>query len=153
MLDLQSASWVAAESFTVKKSAGRFESFERNLAGQIGLGRAAEYANALGMTHIAARIQSLAEKLVTGLQSLQGVQVHELNKPRSGIVTFSKTGIATGALQSHLHQQGINTSTSKKNNARLDLDRETQGDVIRASLHYYNTSSEIERFVQVIDHF
>ena len=153
VLDLQSASWDAAESFTVKKSAGRFESFERNLAGQIGLGRAAEYANALGMTHIAARIQSLAEELVTRLQSLQGVQVHELNEPRSGIVTFSKTGTAAGAIQSYLHQQGINTSTSKKNNARLDLDRETQGDVIRASLHYYNTSSEIERFIQVIDHF
>ena len=153
VLDLQSASWDAAESFTVKKSAGRFESFERNLAGQIGLGRAAEYANALGMTHIAARIQSLAEKLVTGLQGLQGVQVHELNEPRSGIVTFSKTGTAAAALQRHLHQQGINTSTSKKNNARLDLDRETQGDVIRASLHYYNTSSEIERFIQVIDRF
>ena len=151
VLDLQSASWDAAESFTVKKSASRFESFERNLAGQIGLGRAAEYANALGMTHIAARIQSLAEKLVTGLQSLQGVQVHELNEPRSGIVTFSKTGTAAAALQGHLHQQGINASTSKKNNARLDLDRETQGDVIRASLHYYNTSSEIERFIQVID--
>ena len=72
VLDLQSAYWDAAESFTVKKSASRFESFERNLAGQIGLGRAAEYANALGMTHIAARIQSLAEKLVTGLQGLQG---------------------------------------------------------------------------------
>ena len=153
VLDLQSASWDAAESFTVKKSAGRFESFERNLAGQIGLGRAAEYANALGMTHIAARIQSLAEELVTRLQSLQGVQVHELNEPRSGIVTFSKTGTAAGAIQSYLHQQGINTSTSKKNNARLDLDRETQGDVIRASLHYYNTSSEIERFIQVIDRF
>ena len=153
VLDLQSASWDAAESFTVKKSAGRFESFERNLAGQIGLGRAAEYANALGMTHIAARIQSLAEKLVTGLQSLQGFQVHELNEPRSGIVTFSKTGTAAGALQKRLSQQGINTSTSKKANARLDLDRETQGDVIRASLHYYNTSSEIERFIQVIDRF
>ena len=153
VLDLQSASWDAAESFTVKKNAGRFESFERNLAGQIGLGRAVEYANSLGMIHIAARIQGLAERLVAGLQSLQGVRIHELSEPRSGIVTFSKTGAEAAALQSHLYQRGINTSISKRNNARLDLDRETQGDVIRASLHYYNTSSEIERFIQVIDRF
>ena len=153
VLDLQSASWDAAKSFTVKKNASRFESFERNLAGQIGLGQAVEYANSLGMTHIAARIQSLADRLVVGLQSLQGVRVHELSEPRSGIVTFSKTGTETGALQSHLHQQSINTSISKRNNARLDLDREMQGDVIRASLHYYNDCSEIERFIQVIDRF
>ncbi len=153
VLDLQSASWDAAESFTVKKSAARFESFERNLAGQIGLGRAVEYANSLGMIHIAARIQSLAERLVAGLQSLQGVRIHELSEPRSGIVTFSKTGAEAAALQSHLYQQGINTSISKRNNARLDLDREMQDDVIRVSLHYYNSSGEIERFMQVIDRF
>ena len=153
VIDLQSASWDTAESFTVKKNAGRFESFERNLAGQIGLGRAVEYANSLGMIHIAARIQGLAERLVAGLQSLQGVRIHELSEPRSGIVTFSKTGAEAVALQSHLYQRGINTSISKRNNARLDLGRETQGDVIRVSMHYYNSRSEIERFIQVIDRF
>jgi selenocysteine lyase/cysteine desulfurase len=68
-------------------------------------------------------------------------------------VTFSKTGAEAAALQSHLYQQGINTSISKRNNARLDLGRETQGDVIRVSMHYYNSRSEIERFIQVIDRF
>ena len=153
MLDLQSAFWDTAKSFTVKKSATRFESFERNIAGQIGLGLAVEYANSLGIIHIAARIQSLAERLVAGLQSLQGVRIHELSEPRSGIVTFSKTGAEAAALQSHLYQRGINTSISKRKNARLDLDREMQDDVIRVSLHYYNSSSEIERFMQVIDRF
>ena len=153
MLDLQSASWDTAESFTVKKSASRFESFERNLAGQIGLGLAVEYANSLGIIHIAARIQSLAERLVAGLQSIQGVRIHELSEPRSGIVTFSKTGAKAAALQSHLYQRGINTSISKRKNAMLDLDREMRDDVIRASLHYYNSGSEIERFMQVIDRF
>ena len=68
-------------------------------------------------------------------------------------MTFSKTGAEAAALQSHLYQQGINTSISKRNNARLDLDREMQDDVIRVSLHYYNSSGEIERLMQVIDRF
>ncbi|HBW83429.1 MAG: aminotransferase [Gammaproteobacteria bacterium] len=153
VIDLQSAHWDAAERFTIKEGAARFESFERNLAGQIGLARAVEYANSLGITNIAARIQSLARTMVTRLEAIQGVRVHELSETRSGIVTFSKVGIEAEKLQNQLHQQDVNTSISKRSNARLDLDRDIQCDVVRVSLHYYNSDSEIERVVQLIEHY
>ena len=153
VIDLQSAHWDTAESFTIKEGAARFESFERNLAGQIGLGKAVEYANSLNITNIAARIQSLAGTMVTALEAIRGVRVHELSETQSGIVTFSKVGIGAEKLQDLLHQQRVNTSISKRTNARLDLDRDIQCDVVRASLHYYNSDSEIERVVQLIERY
>ena len=153
VIDLQSAHWDTAESFTIKEGAARFESFERNLAGQIGLGKAVEYANSLNITNIAARIQSLAGTMVTALEAIRGVRVHELSETQSGIVTFSKVGIGAEKLQNQLHQQRVNTSISKRTNARLDLDRDIQCDVVRASLHYYNSDSEIERVVQLIERY
>jgi len=45
---------------------------------------------------------------------------------------------------------GVNTSVAKKQNARLDLDSVLDRDVLRASLHYYNSEEEVTRFVDLL---
>jgi selenocysteine lyase/cysteine desulfurase len=50
----------------------------------------------------------------------------------------------------NLHALGINTSVAKRQNARLDLDPVLERDVLRASLHYYNSEEEVSRFIDLL---
>lgn len=149
-VDLQAAQWLAPDEFSWREGARRFETFERSVAGMIGLGVAADYATRLDMRTIENRIRTLAEALATSLAAVPGITVHEKSDQRSGIVTLTRDGIAAARLQQLLHAQGVNTSVSRSANARLDLAAESVGDVLRASLHYYNTEKEIDRFVELV---
>lgn len=149
-IDLHSASWTNPSEFEIKAGAIRFESWERNVAGMIGLGEALKYANSLGMESIEARVRLLAKSLNRQLQSIDGVEVHERAANLSGIVTLSRVNTEAGTLRENLQALGVNTSVTKKQNARLDLDSVLGRDVLRASLHYYNSEEEVTRFVNLL---
>ena len=69
---------------------------------------------------------------------------------RCGIVSFYKAGEEAGALAARLLRDGINISTSTAKNARLDLAARGLSSINRASIHYYNTQGEIERFCAAV---
>ena len=48
--------------------------------------------------------------------------------------------------------KGINTTVSLAKHARLDMGSRELDKVVRASVHYYNTEEEIERFCEVLAH-
>ena len=48
--------------------------------------------------------------------------------------------------------KGINTTVSLAKHARLDMGSRELDEVVRASVHYYNTEEEIERFCEVLAH-
>ena len=147
-LDLHSATWNDVESYEFAKSARMFECWERNVAAMIGLATAVEYLSTLGVVAVENRIKQLSSSLTAGLSKLKDVNVLEKSNFRSGIVTFTKGGIDATNLKEKLSKVNINISVCKKENARLDLGKESTGDVNRASLHYYNTQQEISRFLQ-----
>ncbi|MES2143663.1 MAG: aminotransferase class V-fold PLP-dependent enzyme [Pseudomonadota bacterium] len=130
--------------------ARRFEAFEQNYAGKAGLAAAVDYALRLGMADIEARLVGLAAELRHGLKGLAGVTVHDQGLRQGGIVTFSKDGIASGALSARLHGQGINTSVSRAHWAPLDFAARGLPDMVRASVHAYNSEDEVARFVAAI---
>ncbi|MEO6888338.1 MAG: aminotransferase class V-fold PLP-dependent enzyme, partial [Ktedonobacteraceae bacterium] len=68
-----------------------------------------------------------------------------------GIVTFTIEGREPAAIQSLLSEQHINVSTSVRKFALLDLSERGLESMVRASVHYYNSEEEVERFVQTID--
>src|SRR5688572_11944126 len=55
-IDLHAATWVARDRFVIRADARRFENWETNYAGKIGLGVAIDYALRWGLDHIWARI-------------------------------------------------------------------------------------------------
>lgn len=100
----------------------RFEFWESNVAGRLGLGVALRYALDIGIEHIQERVHYLAAELRRRLRKEQGVNVLDLGKPehQCGIVSFSVTGVPSDEVKQGLEAQGIYTATSDPASTPLD---------------------------------
>jgi cysteine desulfurase/selenocysteine lyase len=149
-IDLHAATWTDARSFDIRPDARRFENWESFVAGRVGLRAAVRYALEVGLDQICARVSMLADRLRASLSELPGVTVRDLGRVRSGIVTFTKDGEAPRDIQARLRAANIAVSVSSKTSAQLDFGRRGLSQVVRASVHYFNTEQEIELFCRAL---
>lgn len=150
-LDLHAAEWTGARTYEIRSDARRFENWETYYAGKLGLGAAVDYALELGVEATSERILALGSNLRSALDALDGVTSHDKGERRGGIVTFAVDGIASEDVQALLSAQQINTSTSPVGHARFDLPHRGLATLVRASVHYYNSEDEIDRFVGAVE--
>jgi selenocysteine lyase/cysteine desulfurase len=146
LLDLHAATWTGPESYEIQPDARRFETYEGHVAGKVGLGVAVDYAMQLGLNAIFDRIQHLARTLRSNLSERSGLTVHDTGRTRCGITTFSAEQMDARPIQAALREQNINVSVSTPSSTRLDAEARDLPDLVRASVHYYNTENEIKRF-------
>lgn len=149
-LDNHAARWSGDNDYTVMPDAKRFENWERYFAGVIGLKVAADQCNELGMPAIWARLRELADGLRARLATVKGVTLTDLGVTKGAIVTFAVDGKDHPALKQALRDQRINVSVSTQFSSRLDLKGRGLKDVMRASVHVYNTEEELDRFVAAL---
>jgi selenocysteine lyase/cysteine desulfurase len=148
LLDVHAATWVTRDRYEIRTDARRFENWESNVAGQLGLGAAIDHALGWGLPTIAARVQALATRLRERLTALPGCVVHDLGPSQCGIVSFTLEGRAPLAIRDSLRARRINVSVSALTSTRLDMEQRGLAEVVRASVHYYNTDEEVDRFVE-----
>jgi selenocysteine lyase/cysteine desulfurase len=149
-LDMQAAEIDSSGGYRMAAGAMRFENWESFVAGRIGLRSAVRYALEIGLQPIRERTFALAEELRAELTRIPGVTVRDLGREKCGIVTFTKDGEAPDTIQRRLGEHRINVSVSRARYATLDLGKRGLPAVVRASVHYYNTSDEIGRFCDVL---
>lgn len=149
-LDLYAAEMVAPDRYVVRPDARRFENFERNFTGILGMGAAVDYALALGLDAIRDRARALAARLRDGLSALPGVALRDKGAERSAIVSFTKADEPAEALHRRLREAGINTSVTRRRSTMFDMTDRGLDAMLRASPHYYNSETEIDRFVETV---
>jgi cysteine desulfurase/selenocysteine lyase len=149
-LDLHAAEWVAADRYEIRKDARRFENWESYVAGRLGLGAAADYALKVGMKAIEADLTAKAAQLREGLARVPGVAVHDIGAKKGGIVTFTKQGRSPGEIKAALGKRRINTSVSGASSTLFDMSARGLRELVRASVHYVNSTAELDRLIAAV---
>ncbi|MGB3713933.1 MAG: aminotransferase class V-fold PLP-dependent enzyme [Candidatus Promineifilaceae bacterium] len=149
-LDLHSATWVSRNHYEIRADARRFEKWESSVASRLAFGAAVDYALDWGMDVIWKRIQHLSIALRHRLTQLPACTLQDLGDQKCGIVTFTIDGYSQREIQEQLTLQKINVSISDRASTLLDMDARGLRDIIRASIHYYNTEQEINQFCDAL---
>jgi len=149
-IDMRAANWIDADAYEFAPGARRFENWESYVAGRVGLARAIRYARDIGVGLIEERVSELAAALREALSGVPEVSVHDLGVKKCGIVTFQKQGEPAGEMATRLLKRGINVSMTDRLSARIDFAERGLDQLVRASVHYFNTEDEIERFVAAV---
>ena len=76
--------------------------------------------------------------------------VRDLGRIRSGIVTFTYEPHPAGEVMQWLQANGIAVRTIERSSTRIDMERRGLDELVRASVHYYNTEAELERLCDAL---
>jgi selenocysteine lyase/cysteine desulfurase len=154
LLDMHAATWKSANEFVMREDARRFEAWESSIAVRLGLGVAVRYALALGLSSIRARVTALADRLREGLAAVSGVTVQDHGwkdgAAQCGIVTFTHERVGVADLVARMAAQSIVVRLNEGFSTLLDMEARGLDAVGRASVHYYNTEDELDRFVEAV---
>jgi selenocysteine lyase/cysteine desulfurase len=135
----------------IQPGAKRFEFWESNVAGKLGLGEAIRFAmNEMGLDHICACCELLVAELVALLEEIDGIDLHHASS--CGIVTFSVRDIDAAAVKELLWNWQpeddcrFEVSVVPATSTPLDSARCQVLDLVRASISYTTSIEDIERF-------
>ena len=120
-----------------------FEAGTPAIGAAIGLGAAIEYLMAQDATAMQQHEQALHQRLLRGLQSIEGVRL--LSAPQVALASFVVEGVHNADLAHLLTEQGI-AVRSGQHCAMPLLERLGLPGAIRVSLGLYNDSGDLERF-------
>lgn len=146
LLDMHAATWVQPDLYEIQHGAKRFENWEQNFAGKLGLSAAIETAMHWGIENIRDRVGPLADFLRQSLAEIPGIKIRDLGVERCGTVTFTAENHNPADIKTALAGKRINVSISKPEGTLLDMRARGISSMVRASVHYFNTEDEVSRF-------
>ncbi|WP_028477675.1 aminotransferase class V-fold PLP-dependent enzyme [Nocardia sp. CNY236] len=149
-LDLHSAEWTGPWDYRLAPDARRFEFWESDIAGRLGLGAAVRYLLDLGPDNVYAAIAARAEYLRRALPEIPGVTVRDLGVLRSGIVSFTVEGIDAVDVRDRLLKHDITVTVSHARSTLLDMTGRGLAAVVRASPHCFVSFEDLDRFVTAV---
>ena len=151
MLDLHSATWVAADRYDLDTTARRYENWEGYVAGKVALGVAVDYALSIGSEAIAERNRELATELRARLARIPGVTLRDAGENLCAIVSFTHERLSPDEVVSRLAARNIVIGSSSPSSTRLDFESRNLPPLCRAAVHYLNTEEEVARLADAVD--
>jgi cysteine desulfurase len=149
-IDLHSAEWISPDDYRLVEDARRFELWEADIAGRLGLKTAVDYLLELGVEDVEATVGAKADRLRAGLADLPGVTVTDLGTQRCGIVTFTVAGRSPEQIRDSLRDGGVITSVSYAFSTLLDMTSRNLDAVVRASPHYFVSDAQLIATLQAV---
>ncbi len=131
----------------------RFEAGTPHIAGGIGLGRAVDYLEGVGMDALQEHEARLTTRLLEGLLDIRGVEVYGSQDPkeRIGVVSFNIEGLNPHDVALMLDDAaGIMVRSGHHCCIPLMKHLGLRMGTVRASLYLYNTEEEIDRLLEVV---
>jgi cysteine desulfurase/selenocysteine lyase len=142
---------VSMEDATWAELPRKFEAGVPNMAQAVGLSKAVEYINEIGISNIHDHETELTKALLDGLAHMQGVKViGPIDMiDRGGVVSFTIDGVHPHDVGQVLDQYGIAVRTGHHCAWPLMRKLNVVG-TTRASFHLYNTISDVEKLLEGI---
>jgi len=134
---------------TYKKPPHRFEAGTPDISGAIGFHAAMDYLDAIGRQNIAHHDQELGAYAFEKLSAMKGVRLFGPNIGRAGLVSFLLKGIHAHDVVTVADQRGVALRGGHHCNQPL-MKKLGVESTARASFYFYNTTDEIDRFVEII---
>jgi selenocysteine lyase/cysteine desulfurase len=150
LMEGHAAEWVEPDRYVLRRDGKRFEVWEANYGARLGFGAAVDYALALGVERIWERVRALGEGLRERLAALPGVTVRDLGTVRGGIVSFTVRDVEAARVKAALRAADINVHVSPARGTLLDMRARGLRELVRASVHYYNTEAELDRLADAV---
>ncbi|MDP3794676.1 MAG: SufS family cysteine desulfurase [bacterium] len=130
----------------------KFEAGTPHIAGAIGLGAAIDYLCAVGMECIRQHEKNLVGYLLEKLEAVEGLTIYGPKDAqlRAGVASFGLDGLHPHDVASLLDEKGIAVRAGYLCAEPLVKKLTGAEPVVRASLYLYNTTAEVDRFVEVL---
>jgi cysteine desulfurase/selenocysteine lyase len=141
--------YVTREDATYAELPHKFEAGTVNAAGAVGLEAAIEYLKKVGFDFIAEQEHKLTVKMMNGMKELPYIKIYGSSDPakHSGIVTFTMDGVHPHDISSVLNDDHVCVRAGH-HCAQPLMQFIGAGSTARASVYFYNTEEEVDRFLE-----
>jgi len=129
----------------------KFEAGTPNIADFIAFGAAVDYLTALGMENVHEHEQALTEYAWEKLSNIEGVRLFGPRQPRAGLISFDVAGLHPHDVSAVLNADGIAIRVGH-HCAQPLMEILDVPATNRASFYIYNTTEEIDRLVEAVEH-
>jgi len=149
MLGSRAANVTRTSEYKLEPIPFRFEAGLINTSGYIGLGTAAEYLEKLGLKTVEGRIRGLTSLLLKGLKRVEGIKIYgspSIDR-QVGIIAWNLEGYDSHEVARALDRMGILVASGAQGSPLMMKALGIKG-VVRTSIHYYNTESDINRLIR-----
>ncbi len=127
----------------------KFEAGTPNIAGFIGLGAALDYVESIGRDKIGAYEHELLEYATAALQDVTGIRFFGRAPNKAAVISFLIDGAHAHDLATLLDQEGV-AVRSGHHCAHPLMQFYGVPATLRASLSFYNTRDEVDRFIAAL---
>jgi cysteine desulfurase/selenocysteine lyase len=144
---------VTSSGYTLAEGFARYEGGTPNVAGGIGLSRAVEYLEALGMEEVRGHEQALTRRMIDGLCGIEGVTVYGpgATPDRIGVVSFNVGQMHPHEVARHLDEEADIMVRSGHHCCMPLMTRLGVPDgTVRASLHCYSNADDVDRLITTV---
>ena len=144
--------YVTREDATYAELPHKFEAGTVNAAGAVGLEAAIKYLKGVGFDFIREQEDKLTRRMMEGMKKLPYIKIYGSNDPEkhSGIVTFTMDGVHPHDISSVLNDDHVCVRAGH-HCAQPLMQFIGAGSTARASVYFYNTEEEVDRFLKHLE--
>jgi glyoxylase-like metal-dependent hydrolase (beta-lactamase superfamily II) len=156
------AAQVTARSVEYLPSPDRHQGGTPNIAGVVGMARALQFLQSIGLDEVRAHEVKLMQRLLTGMKAMEGVTVYGPGdaQKRLGVAAFNVDGVSDLLTAAVLSEEGAIAVRNGRFCAHIYVDRllaaekeksgKAASGAVRCSVGLYNDETDVDRLLEFV---